>query len=159
MKPIYIFDLDGTLALIDHRRYLVEGEKKDWRTFFRMCVYDEPNWPVINTFHALRRSGAECWIWSARSDEVRDNTVTWLQRYGLLPRGWWFRRHLACPMRFRMRKDADYSADEQLKASWLGALMKDERSRLAAVFDDRDKVVAMWRENRVACFQVALNRA
>jgi hypothetical protein len=26
---------------------------------------------------------------------------------------------------------------------------------LMAVFDDRDKVVAMWRRNGVACFQVA----
>ena len=30
-----------------------------------------------------------------------------------------------------------------------------ERNRLTAVFDDRDKVVQMWRENGVPCFQVA----
>ena len=38
MTPLYIFDLDGTLALIDHRRHLVEGETKDWPAFFRACM-------------------------------------------------------------------------------------------------------------------------
>ena len=71
MKPLYIFDLDGTLALIDHRRHFVEGPDKDWRSFFAACVDDAPNMPVIRTLQALRKSGAEVWIWSGRSDEDR----------------------------------------------------------------------------------------
>lgn len=31
----------------------------------------------------------------------------------------------------------------------------EHRRRLVAVFDDRDKVVSMWRARGVACFQVA----
>jgi hypothetical protein len=33
VKPLYIFDLDGTLALIQHRRHFVERErgKQDWK--------------------------------------------------------------------------------------------------------------------------------
>jgi hypothetical protein len=30
-----------------------------------------------------------------------------------------------------------------------------DRMRLMCVFDDRDKVVKMWRDEGVACFQVA----
>lgn len=82
MKPLYIFDLDGTLALIDHRRHFVEGPDKDWRSFFAACVDDAPNMPVIRTLQALRRSGAEVWIWSGRSDEVKAQTVKWLQHHG-----------------------------------------------------------------------------
>jgi phosphoserine phosphatase len=75
MKPLYIFDLDGTLALIEHRRHLVEGERKDWPAFFAACVDDAPNPPVIRTLQALRTAGAEIWIWSGRSDEVKAQTV------------------------------------------------------------------------------------
>ncbi len=37
---LYIFDLDGTLALIEHRRHLVERErgKQDWDAFKRVAV-------------------------------------------------------------------------------------------------------------------------
>ena len=33
-KPLYIFDLDGTLADISHRRHLVESAPKRWREFY-----------------------------------------------------------------------------------------------------------------------------
>ena len=84
MTPLYIFDLDGTLALIDHRRHFLDdkADPKRWQKFFAACVDDQPNEPVIRTLQALRRSGAECWIWSGRSDEVRSQTVEWLCRHG-----------------------------------------------------------------------------
>lgn len=72
MTPLYIFDLDGTLALIEHRRHLVE---------FRDC--------------------STC------------------GGHGVV------------------------------------AMTEYDRRRLVAVFDDRDKVVSMWRARGVACFQVA----
>ena len=57
--PLYIFDLDGTIALIDHRRPLLESKSSDrWQKFFAACVDDEPNKPVIDTLLGLRRAGA-----------------------------------------------------------------------------------------------------
>jgi hypothetical protein len=157
VRPLYIFDLDGTLALIEHRRHFIEGTTKDWRGFFAACVDDEPNLPVIRTLQALRKAGAEIWIWSGRSDEVRAQTVEWLCRHGcfgfptdILP-AWPF----GAPERFRMRPAGDFTPDEKLKASWIAEIEPPEWDRLTAVFDDRDKVVAMWRGAGVACFQVA----
>lgn len=157
ITPLYIFDLDGTLALIEHRRHFVEGPQKDWRAFFAACVDDKPNAPVIRTLQALRKAGAECWIWSGRSDEVRQQTVEWLCKHGCfghpvttLP--WW---PFAAPERFRMRPAGDYTPDDELKRRWLDEMEPPEFSRLVAVFDDRDKVVAMWRSLGVPCFQVA----
>ena len=51
-KKIVIFDLDGTLALIDKRRDIStkDNGKMDWDTFFdpKNIDLDVPNQPVIN---------------------------------------------------------------------------------------------------------------
>lgn len=151
MKPIYIFDLDGTLALIDHRRHLVDGKEKNWPAFYAACVDDLPNMPVVLALQTLRRGGAECWVWSGRSDEVRTQTYAWLRNYDLLQSPWM----LPAPEHFKMRKEGDFTPDEKLKFGWLADLEPPERDRITGVFDDRDKVVKMWREAGVSCFQVA----
>lgn len=154
MTPLYIFDLDGTLALIQHRRHFVEGERKDWRAFFAACVDDEPNWPIIWTLHALRRGGAEVWIWSGRSDEVKEQTVSWLKRYGLWRSATWL-DWLPAPESFRMRRAGDHRPDDDLKREWASEIEPPEWKRLTATFDDRDRVVKMWRDLGVCCIQVA----
>lgn len=163
MTPLYIFDLDGTLALIEHRRHLVEppmvqappslgGQIKDpdfkpnWPAFFAACPGDMPNTPVIDTLLRLLDTGCDVWIWSGRSSEVMTQTQAWLAD------------HLgsrADGIPLCMRVDGDYTPDEQLKAAWLANMSSHDRRRLVAVFDDRQKVVEMWRRNGVSCFQVA----
>jgi hypothetical protein len=54
-----------------------------------------------------------------------------------------------------MRRKGDHTPDEQLTGGWYYKLGEYNQKRLVAVFDDRDKVVAMWRSKGVACFQVA----
>lgn len=148
-RPIYIFDLDGTLALIGHRRHLVEGPKKDWPAFYRACVDDEPNWPVIRCLDALRYT-AQVLIFSGRSDEVQAETVDWLARYTSISAA-----ELVAGRDLTMRKAGDYTPDDVLKEQWLHGMFEQDRKRIAAVFDDRDRVVAMWRRNGIPCFQVA----
>jgi hypothetical protein len=147
MRPLYIFDLDGTLALTDHRQHFIRQEKPDWVSFFAACVDDQPNNPVIQTFRLLRQFGAEVWIWSGRSDEVFKETTNWLDKFIF------FDGNAGATL--RMRSEGDYTPDEVLKMDWLAAMNPFDRSRLVAVFDDRDKVVKNWREKGVACFQVA----
>ena len=150
MKPLYIFDLDGTLALIEHRRHILAWDTRDkWRHFYAACDKDEPNEPVVATMERLRHAGAEVWIFSGRSDEVRDKTVFWLAQNTS------FMTHeLQGPM-LTMREAGDYTADDALKRQWLDSMLVDDRRRLVAAFDDRDRVVAMWRAAGVTCFQVA----
>ena len=46
--------------------------------------------------------------------------------------------------------------DDKLKQHWLDSLFEgDRKNDIVCVFDDRDKVVKMWRENGLDCFQVA----
>lgn len=144
--PLYIFDLDGTLALIDHRRYLIDSG--NWTTFYSECINDLPNQPVINTMESLMASGAEAWIFSGRSDEVREETINWLEKYTIFSRDI-LQTHLV------MRQAGDYTPDDVLKKQFLDNMLLDDRKRLVAVFDDREKVVQMWRSEGIACFQVA----
>jgi len=141
-KDVVIFDLDGTLALVEHRFHFLQGRKKDWHGYFAACVHDPPNPPLIATLRALHRSGHEIWIVSGRSDEVREETVAWLQR------------HEAPYHHLVMRSAGDKRPDDFLKRHWLvnGTL---PRERVLLVFDDRDKVVAMWRAAGLTCAQVA----
>ena len=49
----YIFDIDGTLMDINHRRHFVEGETKDWKSFIANIKYDIPNPPVADVMRNL----------------------------------------------------------------------------------------------------------
>lgn len=145
MKTV-IFDFDGTLALIDHRRHWLDKEQhpelnsdERWRGFFAACVDDLPNYPVIRMLQELWGK-FRIVILSGRSDEVREQSEAWLLRHGI--------RY----DEFRMRAAGDHTVDEELKRAWLAEMNKDE---IFAVFDDRDKVVAMWRAEGLTCFQVA----
>ena len=151
MTPLYIFDLDGTLALIEHRRHLINRErgKQDWKGFYAACVDDQPNQPVIRVMECLRQSGAEVWIFSGRSDEVRAQTIAWLAQHTS------FTAHeLAGPL-LTMRAEKNYTPDDDLKQSWLDAMQPEDRQRLQCTFDDRERVVKMWRAAGVTCLQVA----
>lgn len=134
-----ICDLDGTLADIEHRRHYVARQPKNWPAFFKACTDDAPVHPVAETVRTLADAGHRVEIWSGRSDEVRAQTEAWLKKIGLggLP--------------LKMRAEGDYTPDDQLKEEWLLA----EASPPDLVFDDRNKVVAMWRRHGLVCAQVA----
>lgn len=145
--PLYLFDLDGTLAHIEHRKHFIEGERKSWSRFYKACVDDTPNTPVIATMELLLNTGAEVKIFSGREDSVRKETIAWLTANTSLNMQ---------TTTLLMRPTGDSTPDDELKRDWYeNALTAGERRRLVAVFDDRDKVVAMWRSMGVPCFQVA----
>lgn len=144
MKPLYIFDLDGTLALIDHRRHFVQSKNKDWKAFYEACIDDLPNEKVIKTLKILL-TVADVYIFSGREDSVRLQTLKWLRTY--TGKDW--------SQKLLMRPVKDQTPDDELKLRWYSRLSKSNKERLVAVFDDRQKVVDMWRSQGITCFQVA----
>lgn len=147
--PLYIFDLDGTLALIEHRRHFVEGKIQRWDKFYAACVDDAPNVPVVTMFNLLMASGAKVLIFSGRGSEVRTQTLDWLIKHTDLDM-------VTADRRLLMRPEKDYTPDDKLKRDWYEQVLNEsDRENLVAVFDDRDKVVAMWRNLGLTCFQVA----
>jgi phosphoglycolate phosphatase-like HAD superfamily hydrolase len=144
MKNKVIFDLDGTLALIDERRALAAKPdgKINWKTFFapENIALDKPNEPVIEMFKCLADRGFEMIILSGRDAISRTETRVWLKEHGIHPDILW------------MRPQGSFTPDDVLKQTWLGEIGADN---VFCVFDDRDKVVQMWRNNGLTCFQVA----
>lgn len=145
MKTV-IFDLDGTLALIDKRRAKASlpNGKMNWKEFFapENIQLDEPNWPVIDTFNAMQEAGFIVGIFSGRDDISEVETRSWLLDHDIHPDF------------LKMRSHGSFVPDDKLKKIWLNDLLEDSHNILC-VFDDRDKVVKMWRENGISCFQVA----
>jgi len=142
-KKIVIFDLDGTLALIDKRRDVStkDNGKMDWSIFFdpNMVDLDDPNTPVI-TMANLLSSQYRIWILSGRSDVTQQATIDWLAKHNVTY------DHLV------MRpQNLLYMPDNDLKQSWLDTIGVDN---VAMVFDDRQQVVDMWRDNGLTTFQV-----
>ena len=150
MRPLYIFDIDGTIALIDHRRHILAevDDPQRWRRYYAACDKDTSNDAVIDPMDSLSLPGAAIWLFSGRSAEVRDKTEAWLA-YNTSFMSHDFENILV------MRDVGDYTADDVLKRSWYDRMLVEDQQRLVAVFDDRDRVVKMWRDAGVSCFQVA----
>src|SRR5690625_7455534 len=77
MLPVYVFDLDGTLADCRHRVPLIP----DWDAFFAACGEDLPIWPVIQKDKRLTTS-AEVWIESGRNEQARRSSANCVGRLG-----------------------------------------------------------------------------
>lgn len=146
MKKTVIFDLDGTLALIDKRRALAAkpNGKLNWKEFFNPdnIILDEPNVPVIEMAKSLKQSGHQIVIFSGRDSISKVETILWLEKFGV-------------PFDFiKMRPQGSHIPDDVLKKQWLDEFFPNKEDILC-IFDDRDKVVKMWRDNGINCFQVA----
>ena len=74
-----IFDLDGTLADLNHRLHFIKNGKKDWDGFFNACDKDKPIQWVINLCNKFN----DVIILSGRSDAVREKTEKWLSDNGV----------------------------------------------------------------------------
>lgn len=136
LPPAIIVDIDGTIAL--------KGDRNPYDD--HLAGDDAPNWPVLHIIDAYRRANphAELIIMSGR-DEGRSRAVT----------EEWLNKHSVPYDLLLMRSAGDVRKDAIVKRE-----LYDEHVRTAfcvkAVFDDRDQVVRMWRDELgLTCLQVA----
>ena len=144
-NKIVIFDLDGTLADITARRTIStkDNGKMDWGVFQnpKNIDLDVPNQKVVDMLQMIDNTDRyQIWILSGRSDVTQDVTIDWLSNNGINY------DHLI----MRPQKHL-YMADNDLKQMWLDDIGVDN---VAMVFDDRQQVVDMWRDNGLTVFQV-----
>ena len=147
MKNTIIFDLDGTLALIDKRREVSTkpNGRLDWGKFFNSTniKLDEPNLPVIKMAQLFAEQGFNIVILSGRSNKTETATRSWLSKNKV-------------PFNKLIMRDSEtdhFTPDWVLKKNML-----DENLDINDVFlvvDDRDRVVKLWRSLGLTTFQVA----
>ena len=147
MKNTIIFDLDGTLALIDKRRDL--SRKPNGKIDFKILhdpsnIYlDKPNLPVIRMAQLFAQDGFNIVIFSGRSDKTKFTTKSWLT-------------HNRVPFHklvMRPHKTMNFIPDEVLKKDMLDKHL--DINDIFMVVDDRQKVVDMWRSLGLICLQAA----
>lgn len=137
----YLFDIDGTVADLTHRLSHIEKKPSDWNSFFEACDGDKPIEHICDLARTLMFETTVVFV-SGRSDQVREKTEQWLKDNNL------WTGHLY------MRTEGDHRPDNIVKLDLLAQLRADCFDPIMA-FDDRDQVVAMWRENGIPCAQVA----
>lgn len=172
-----IFDLDGTLADCEHRRHFVDPEycmdylkgccdndkycevntgqyfKPDWKAFYEACEDDKPILPVRDILWALNPYKNKIAIWSGRCESVRDKTIKWLIDHIFLGNFITMDQ-----IELKMRPIGDNTPDDQLKERWYDLHnVEHPRDNIEFVFDDRPKVVRMYRRRGIFVFDCNQN--
>lgn len=128
-----LVDIDGTVALMGLRNpYDMSSVSAD-----------TPHQAVITAIRAMHAAGHHIVFCSGRSDDARDDTVSWLAEHV----------GVAYEALF-MRATGDHRPDSEVKAEIFEREIR-HRWRITAVFDDRNQVVRMWRSLGLTVFQVA----
>ncbi|TAK59507.1 hypothetical protein [Methylobacter sp.] len=144
MKDTIVVDLDGTLSDCSARRYLVEGQHRDYEAFHERCDQDPVNEPVATTIAAMIMARFRIVLVSARPSSTNEKTLAWLQK-----------NEIAFHELFLLRGDGS-EPDQDLKKQWLEDWEEaNGKGRILFVLDDRQKVVDTWRALGLTCFQVA----
>ena len=138
---IALFDVDGTLMNIEHRRHYVEGDNKDWKSFNDYTKFDTINDHVFQMANALASDGYKIIVLSGRMEKQREITEKQLA-FGKLDY-----------MRLIMRPDNNYDPDHEFKKDVLDLFIAEDLKPQFTV-DDRPSVVKMWRDNGIPCFDV-----
>ena len=166
-----IFDIDGTLMDIEHRRHFVSGSKKDWKSFVANIKYDIPNELVASVMCDLNIDNNAIFFLTGRSEAQRELTINQIERCGyehqnqcadLRPKDDYERLYYSgghYDQILLMRPDDDYRPDAELKSELftkLDLVYSDTKiiSDTTIIFDDRQSVVDMWRARGLTCFQV-----
>ena len=136
-KPSAILcDLDGTLAITGQRN--IYDDMK--------CYADTVNGPVLETIKALMRHGTHKLVFmSGRQNRCRQETVRWLKNKVGFTR---------LVYELFMRNTGDNRPDDVVKEPLYRTFVEPEYEVFLA-FDDRDRIVKLWRRLGLTCFQVA----
>ena len=142
-KQTIIFDVDGTIADVEHRRHHVTQQPTDWKSFKEQTRFDTPVEWVCDIAKRHIARGDDVAFFSARNEEQRSITEAQIEAWiGLGHKGLF------------LRPDGDFRPDEEFKSD-LADKFEEFGGKIDIVFDDRNKVVVMWRARGTTCVQVA----
>jgi hypothetical protein len=142
MTKIIVFDIDGTLANVDHRRQFVASRPKNWAAWNAGMKNDTVNEDIVFILDTFLDRGNTIIICSGRGEETREVTEQWLadQEIGFT--------------KLFMRKAKDYRKDSIVKVELLQQI-REQFGEPFLWFDDRMQVVEAIRAEGIRVLQVA----
>jgi hypothetical protein len=145
MKTLIVFDIDGTVADIEHRRGYVRSNPKNWKAFEAAMIQDDVIKPVKNVFKRfVDDPNVNIVFASGRGEQDRAKTVQWL-----------FENGFGGYRKLYMRPARDYRPDYEIKQEILNEIVREFGKKPDFAFDDRKQVVDMWIENGIFVFDVS----
>lgn len=136
-----VFDIDGTLADVTHRQHYLRVKPKNWKAWEKGLKNDTPIETTVFMYHTLKTAGNRIVVATGRLEKERMDTLEWLKtKCGIVPE------------KLYMRADGDYRDDGIVKGEMLDAMHEDGYDP-TIVYDDRNRVVKMWRERGLTCYQ------
>jgi len=142
MNKVIVFDIDGTLANIEHRRAFVASKPKNFKAFNAAIPQDTPHEEIVWLSRALFTHDTVVVLCSGRGEESREVTEQQMKDFGVT-----FDK-------LYMRPAKDYRADYLVKVELLAQIRK-EFGEPFLWFDDRKQVVDAIRAEGVRVLQVA----
>lgn len=138
---LWIWDIDGTLADLEHRLHFQQS--RDYDSFYAHVGGDSPISPGVELCTIMLQAGCQIAFVTGRSEVCWQDTLDWLTRHvGNVNN---------CAL--LMRPDGDYRPDIELKGEIADRLIK-RGIYIAGVFEDRARVVEMWRARGIPCYHV-----
>jgi predicted kinase len=132
-----IYDIDGTLAVL--------GDRSPYDpTKYHL---DTLNVDVHESLLAHWKAGREIIIVSGRDDAYRHETITWLNDVGVQ----WDKLYMRPT---ENRADGKKTEDSIIKYELFNKHIRDEKYRILGVYDDRHRVLRMWRKLGLTTFHV-----
>jgi len=138
----YIFDIDNTIANNEIRIHYLHQKPKDWDGWHGEYHTDTPHWEIVEILDLARAAGIKIVLCTGRDAKYRPETETWFDEHNI---------HYDA---LYMRPEGERREDCEVKRELLAQIRADGYNPVM-VFEDRDRVVAMWREEGLRCLQVA----
>jgi major membrane immunogen (membrane-anchored lipoprotein) len=135
LDRIVVCDIDGTVADGTHRQGHLEGDKKDWKTYFSLMHDDLPRFDVYqDAMDEAVAEGGELVFVSARPEDYREETEAWLKKHGM--------DHFHLIMRPKGNKRPDTEVKKRILDKYLS------NYKIIKVYDDRPSVLRdVWIKN------------
>jgi phosphoglycolate phosphatase-like HAD superfamily hydrolase len=152
---LVVFDLDGTLADVRHRMHFIRPDpavdpvtgkkvKRRFDLFHMACDQDGVIEPVAYFYRKfVADPDATVVVLSGRDNATYDKTVQWFAN-----------KSLPLPDEILLKQGDQHTPDVEQKRFHADRLESKYGKRISMVFEDRDRVVAMWKDRGTFVFNV-----
>ena len=139
-----IVDIDGTIAEIDHRLYLIKKTPKDWDSFHKKATEDLPIKENVDTIREkLFVMRAVPIFVTGRPEQSREITVPWLLKNFFMLESHGETEEKNVNGVLFMRPTGDFREDFEIKKEVHDKHLVDKYN-IMRVYEDRPQVIRMW---------------